>query len=99
VLDDTTVELCLVLCIRLFVVLVVIIVNLRHLVNQRRYEAAYINYHAKPVCNNNNKNNNNRLTAFVPGYPGRPVPQETLTHSPILIIGQPLTPFSIYNDP
>jgi len=29
----------------------------------------------------------------------RPVPEETLTHSPILIIGQPLTPFSIYNDP
>jgi len=25
--------------------------------------------------------------------------QKKLTHSPILIIGQPLTPFSIYNDP
>jgi len=32
--------------------------------------------------NNNNNNNNNRFTAFVQDYPGEPVPEETLTHSP-----------------
>jgi len=45
-------------------------------------------------------NNNNRLTAFglgLPGYAGTRRNTHPLT--PILIIGQPLTPFSIYNDP
>jgi len=36
---------------------------------------------------------------FVRDYPDEPVPEETFTHSPILIIIQPLSASSIYYDP
>jgi len=37
---------------------------------------------------------------MIQDYPGRPIPEETLTHShPILIIGHPLSTSSIYYDP
>jgi len=39
------------------------------------------------------------LRPFVSDYPGEPVPEETFTHSPILIIIQPLSASSIYYDP
>jgi len=39
------------------------------------------------------------LRPFVPDYPGEPVPVETFTRSPILIIVQPLSASSIYHDP
>jgi len=39
------------------------------------------------------------LQPFVRDYLGEPVPEETFTHSPILIIIQPLSASSIYYDP
>ena len=33
------------------------------------------------------------LQPFVRGYPGEPVPEETFTHSPVMIIIQPLSSF------
>jgi len=39
------------------------------------------------------------LWPFVRDYPGKPVPEETFTHSPILIIIQPLSASSIYYNP
>jgi len=40
------------------------------------------------------------LQPFVRDYPGEPVPEETLTHPPtILIIIQSLSASSIYHDP
>jgi len=38
-----------------------------------------------------------QLRPFVWDYPGEPVPEETFTHSPILIIIQPLSASSIYS--
>jgi len=36
------------------------------------------------------------LQPFVPGYPGEPVPEETFTHSPVVIIIQPLRPWQSF---
>ena len=41
----------------------------------------------------------NRLTAFCPGLPGRPAPEETFTQSHPSFFGHPLSSSSIYNDP
>ena len=41
----------------------------------------------------------NVLWPFVVDYPGEPVPEETFTHSPVVIIIQPLSASSIYYDP
>jgi len=39
------------------------------------------------------------LLPFVRDYPGEPEPEETFTHSPVLIIIQSLSASSIYHDP
>ena len=39
------------------------------------------------------------LRPFVRDYAGEPVPEETLTRSPILVINLPLSDSSIYHDP
>jgi len=36
----------------------------------------------KITVSSSNNNNNNRFTALCPEYPGKPVPEETLTHPP-----------------
>ena len=41
----------------------------------------------------------NRFMAIVWDYPGESVPEETFTYSPIMLIIQPLSASSIYDDP
>jgi len=41
----------------------------------------------------------NHFMALCPGPPGQLVPEETFTHSPILITNLPLSASSIYYDP
>jgi len=53
----------------------------------------YVRYYATTTTNTT------VLRPFVWDYPGEPVPEDTFTHSPILIIIQPLSASSIYYDP
>ena len=51
------------------------------------------------VCQNYYYYHYNRFTTLSSDYPGEPVPEETFTHSHILIIIQSLSAPSTYHDP
>jgi len=51
------------------------------------------------VCQNYYYYHYNRFTTLSPDYLGEPVPEETFTHSHIVIIIQSLSVSSIYYDP